>query len=177
MTSTTRRHILVVTGASGAGKTTAVRALEARELPGVGCFYFDSIGVPSPDEMERKFGGGERWQAHATAEWLARLDAEPGDMDIAVLDGQTRPRFVLDAADRAPNSTLGVVLLDCSREARVVRLTGGRGQPELANERMDNWAVYLRRQADALGLPVIDTTDLSMSSTADRLEALVRQLG
>jgi hypothetical protein len=173
------RRILVVTGASGAGKTTAVRALEARALPGVACFYFDSIGVPSPEEMERTFGfgGGERWQAHATAEWLARLDADPSDATVAVLDGQTRPSFVLDATDRAPNSTLSVVLLDCSSEMRTDRLTGGRGQPELANERMDNWAVYLRGQADALGLPVIDTTDLSAETTADRLEAIVRQLG
>ena len=63
----TQRHVLVVTGASGAGKTGAVRALEARGLSGVRCFYFDSIGVPSADVMERDFGGGDKWQAHATA--------------------------------------------------------------------------------------------------------------
>lgn len=171
-----RRHILVVTGASGAGKTEAVRALATRALPGVSCFYFDSIGVPTPEEMDRKFGGGEGWQAHATAEWLARIDSDSSKATVAVLDGQTRPSFVFDAADRAPHSTLSVVLLDCSRDARVERLTGARGQPELANERMDNWAVYLRGQADALGLPVIDTTDLSVSATADRLEAIVQQL-
>jgi hypothetical protein len=36
-----------VTAASGAGKTAAVRHLEARRRPDVRCFYFDSIGVPS----------------------------------------------------------------------------------------------------------------------------------
>ena len=38
--------VLVVTGASGAGKTASVEALAARALPGVRCFHFDSIGVP-----------------------------------------------------------------------------------------------------------------------------------
>jgi adenylylsulfate kinase-like enzyme len=45
--------ILVVTGASGSGKTAAVRALDARDLPGVRCYYFDTVGVPSREEMER----------------------------------------------------------------------------------------------------------------------------
>ena len=42
--------VLVVTGASGAGKSTLVRGLSALELPGVGCYEFDSVGVPSPEE-------------------------------------------------------------------------------------------------------------------------------
>jgi hypothetical protein len=69
----TRGHVLVVTGASGVGKTTAVQALDACRIPGVRCFFFDSIGVPSAEIMERDYGGGERWQALATADWLARL--------------------------------------------------------------------------------------------------------
>ena len=96
-----RRRIVVVTGASGAGKTTTVRALEARSLPGVACFYFDSIGVPSAPEMERTFGGGERWQAHATAEWLARLDADPGDNSVAVfaIDQETGEPTLVQTID------------------------------------------------------------------------------
>jgi len=172
-----QRHILIVTGASGVGKTEAVRSLEARALPGVACFYFDSIGVPSVDEMERQFGGGEKWQAYATVQWLERLDADPSAATVVVLDGQTRPSFVFDAAGRAPNSTLSIVLLDSSRTTRNERLAGGRRQPELANEEMDNWAVYLRGQADALGLCIIDTTNLGIAAAADLLEAIVRQLG
>jgi hypothetical protein len=90
----TRGHVLVVTGASGVGKTTAVQALDACRIPGVRCFFFDSIGVPSAEIMERDYGGGERWQALATADWLARLGGLPDDVRVAVLEGQTRPRFV-----------------------------------------------------------------------------------
>jgi hypothetical protein len=41
---------------------------------------------------------------------------------------------------------------------------------------MDCWAAYLRGQADALNLPVIDTTLLSIEEVADQLEAIVRSL-
>ena len=37
---------------------------------------------------------------------------------------------------------------------------------------MNLWAVYLRGQADALGLPVIDTSEMSNESVADRVEEL-----
>lgn len=80
--------ILVVTGASGAGKTAAVNALNGLEMPGVQCFHFDSIRRP---------------------------------------DGR-------------------------------------------------DGAAYLRGQADALTLPVIDTSVLTVDRAAGELEALVREL-
>ena len=169
-------RILIVTGASGAGKTATVRALESRGIPGVRCFYFDSIGVPTAEVMERDYGSAERWQASATGEWLMQLGRLPNDVRLAVLDGQTRPSFVLEAAPRAAPRVVDVVLLDCSSEVRGARLRGPRRQPELADARMDQWAAYLRGQADALRLVVIDTSVLSVREAADQLEALVRRL-
>ena len=169
-------HILVVTGASGAGKTAAVRALERRDLPGIRCFYFDSIGVPSAEEMERAFARGESWQAWATDEWLQSLHGLGAETRVAVLDAQTRPSHVLGPHAKPGARTTHVVLLDCASEVRDARLRGPRGQPELANARMDSWAAYLRGQADALDLPVVDTTLLSVDEVADRLEGPVRSL-
>ena len=42
---------------------------------------------------------------------------------------------------------------------------------------MDQWAIYLRSQARVLGLPVIDTTMLTVAEAAARLEELTRTLG
>lgn len=169
-------HILVVTGSSGAGKTAAVSALAASAIQGVQCFHFDSIGVPSPAEMQREHGSGEGWQAWATAEWIARLDSLPLSVGVAVLDGQTRPQFVFDAARRTSRRRTHVVLFDCASDVRDTRLCGPRQQPELANERMDRWAAYLRGEAEALGLPIVDTSSMSLLESTHCLERIVRGL-
>lgn len=165
--------ILVVTGASGAGKTATVDALHARTLPGVQCFHFDSIGVPTIETMEREHGGPEGWQAQATHRWLARLAALEASVRVAILDAQTRPSTVVAAPGAGTAWCAQVVLLDCTPEVRAARLRGPRGQAELATARMDHWAAYLRGQADALGLPVIDTSELTIAQAADALERLV----
>ena len=41
---------------------------------------------------------------------------------------------------------------------------------------MDAWAVYLRGQADALALAVINTSHMSVEQAADQLEAAVAGL-
>jgi broad-specificity NMP kinase len=169
-------RILVVTGTSGAGKTATVRALEKRGILGVRCFYFDAIGVPTAEVMEREHGGGEKWQATATTEWLARLNDLSEDVRVAVLDGQTRPSFVFSAAARVAPGKAHVVLLDCASDVRAARLQGPRQQPELVDVRADQWAAYLRGQADALDLTVIDTTLLTVAAAAEQLEKIVRRL-
>jgi signal recognition particle receptor subunit beta len=158
-------RIVVVTGASGAGKTALVTRLAARRLRGVTCAFFDSVGVPPPDEMPPD------WQQTTTRAWIERLASESAD--VAVLDGQTRPTFALRAfAELGVDGS--IVLVDCERTVRDARLAA-RGQPELATDTMHVWAAYLRGQADALGLPVIDTTALDLDSAADALTSLLRR--
>jgi hypothetical protein len=166
--------ILVVTGASGAGKTTLVRGLEARNLLGVSCHYFDSIGVPSPEVMERDFGGGTGWQEAMTRTWIERLSQRPDR--VAVLDGQTRPSAVRAAFHLAGIRDGAIVLIDCAAEERNRRLHVDRKQPELASAQMDTWAAYLKGQADALDLPIIDTTCLVPEAALDQLVEFVNSL-
>lgn len=139
---------------------------------GVACYYFDDVDVPSAEEMERRFRGGAQWQAGATGEWITRLARNADGVAVAVLDAQVRPRFVLDALERSPIRHTRRVD-DAGRNAR---LRGPRGQPELANAEMDRWAAYLRGQADALALPVIDTTDLAIADVVAALAAHVDAL-
>jgi signal recognition particle receptor subunit beta len=166
---TERTAILAIVGASGAGKTRVVEELAQRDLPGVTLHHFDSIGVPSVEEMERGFGSGEAWQAATTDQWISRLAAIQGDAEVAILEGQTRPSFLRDAFVRHAIGRTSIVLLDCAADIRWERLHGMRNQPELANARMDSWSAYLRGQADALGLPVLDTGTAVPAAIADAL--------
>jgi len=151
--------ILVVVGASGAGKTTLVGRLASLGLPGVGCYHFDTIGIPAPDDP--RFADGAAFQAWALGEWVSRLVRNDDGVRVAVLDASVRPSAVRDAFARHGVSRGGVVLVDCEYEERNARLRGPRGQPELATPRMDTWAAYLRGQADALELPIVHTTGAS----------------
>ncbi len=165
--------MLFVVGASGAGKTAAVEALAARKIPGLHCHHFDTIGVPSAEVMEREWGGGERWQERMTKQWIQRLATNADAAQFAVLEGQTRPSYIQPELERRGVRHRRIVLLDCPPLKRMVRLHGARAQPELSNQRMDAWAAYLRGQADALGLPVIDT---SLRSIAEVVQALEEQI-
>lgn len=168
--------VLVVTGASGSGKTASVRALGERARPGIGCHHFDSVGVPSIEEMQREHGSPESWQRATTERWLRRFEQNTHRMDAHVLDGQTRPSYVLQAARGLCLRRVDVVVLDCATEVRHARLAGPRAQPDLVNARMDAWAAYLRGQADALEIPVVDTTEMSIEAVADRLLGLVESV-
>src|SRR5262249_3789262 len=126
--------------------------------------------------LEREFGSPEGWQALTTRAWLERLAADPDGADVHVLDGQTRPSFVRSAVERVGAALVRVVLLECAAHARHARLAGPRGQPELSNPQMDCWAAYLRGQADALELPVIDTTSLGIDGAVDALIVHVERL-
>jgi hypothetical protein len=168
--------VLVATGASGTGKTTLVRRLSRLGLPGVGCYEFDTIGIPTEAEITTRFGDGAGFQAWALGEWVARLARNADRVRVAVLDAQVRPRAARDAFTRNGIDVGLVVLVDCERAERNARLRGARGQPELATAQMDGCAAYLRGQADALDVPVIDTTAVSLDASLAALRAQVVEL-
>lgn len=169
--------LVVVTGASGVGKTTLVRALDQRQLDGVHCYYFDSIGVPTTEEMVARFGSASSWQETMTRQWISRLAANADETRIAVLDGQVRPSVVRSAFAESGVSRGRIVLVDCSHEVREERLRVDRNQPDLASRDMAAWAAYLRGQADALDLPIVDTTTLSLTEATEALHQCVVAAG
>lgn len=166
-------RILFVVGASGSGKTAALEHL--RSLPDFdgACYFFDEIGVPTEAEIRELDDRGISWQAQATCAWIEKL---AGSQDgLAILEGQTTPTCIAAEAERAKLPRWRTVLLDCDAETRGRRL-GRRGQPELATPRMDNWAAYLRGQADALQLSVLDTSALTIAEVAGAVRRLAEQL-
>jgi len=168
--------VLVVVGASGAGKTTLVSRLEGRCLPGVGCYYFDSIGVPSNEEIVARFGDGLGFQDWALNQWFERLTRNEDRVRLAILDAQVRPSSVHEAMRRHRIERGQAVLVDCAYEERNARLREERHQPDLATPMMDTWAAYLRGQADALGLSIIDTTKIDIDEGVTRLGEIVARL-
>jgi len=161
--------ILVLTGASGAGKTTLILKLNDLAIPGVKGINCDRVEIRNDEETTDR-------QAAVLRYWISELSQPEAGLELAVLDTQIRPHRALELLSQAEIEYAQIVLVDCDPVKRNERLHVDRGQPELANPRMDCWAAYLRGQADASKLSIIDTSNDSVDKTLVELETIVRDL-
>ncbi|NTG20680.1 AAA family ATPase [Agrobacterium rhizogenes] len=168
--------LVILTGASGAGKTTIAEAIDRGHSPEIDVYYKDRIGVPSVQGMVDKFGSVEGWQRAATFEWMARLSPLLAQGRSVLFEGQSRFSFLAEATERAGIESHSCILIDCDDETRTKRLSIDRGQPELASADMMNWASFLRNEASAYGYEILDTSILTLEQGVERvLRELRRQ--
>jgi dephospho-CoA kinase len=158
--------LIMLTGASGAGKT-AIAAAIAKNFPEIAVHHFDSIGVPSTEEMIADYGSQEGWQRAKTFEWLERLKSDRSSRN-ALFEGQVRIAFFAEAAAAAGLQRFKIILVDCDDDTRTKRLVD-RQQPELATADMFEWARFLRTEAMAGGYDVLDTSGLMLADSVERV--------
>lgn len=167
--------LVIMTGASGSGKTAIAEAIEVKD-PSITVFRFDSIGVPSADVMAG-FGTGHQpggaWQRAMTLKWFERIAPLSNAGKRVLFEGQMRIAFILEALAAFPIKNARVLCVECDDSTRTRRLTQNRLQPELANESMINWSRYLHQEAVNAGYDILDTTNLSL---ADSVQAVLSVL-
>ncbi len=151
--------LVILTGASGVGKTTLARAVQ-KAHDSCEVFFFDSIGVPSPEVMAT-FGAshqpGGAWQRAMTLQWIERIVPIVKSGRSVLFEGQMRIAFIEEALAAQNVTNARVLLVECSDAIRTSRLTHDRGQPELANESMEGWARYLHEEAIQRRCEILDT--------------------
>lgn len=157
-----------ITGSSGSGKTTLLKGVNKTIYPNLQIYYSDEFGVPSIEEMKVKFGSPELWQAYNIHQLIVKADHANRE-NLAVFDIQGRPTVILDETKKLGEFTIHITLIECSHEVRQKRLQEYRTQPELDTLDMYAWASYLRGQADALKLEIIDTTNQSVDESIKEL--------
>ena len=87
--------IVLITGASGSGKTSVAQVLEQKfSKETTSLYYFDDIGVPSTTKMIEDHGSGEKWQQWATARWIERIYNM--DKEVIFLEGSFYPEFAVN---------------------------------------------------------------------------------
>ena len=79
-----------------------------------------------------------------TLEWMTRIAAAGDPGGTVLFEGQTRLAFLREALDSVGLTNAHVILLDCDDATRARRLTLARKQPDLVNQKMMNWAGFLR---------------------------------
>ena len=96
------KPLLIMTGASGSGKTVAAKAIEA-DRPSITVFHFDTIGVPSAEVMA-SFGTGHQpggsWQRAMTLKCFERIATLVASGRAVLFEGQMRIAFIQEALKR-----------------------------------------------------------------------------
>ena len=165
---------VILTGASGSGKTAITNLIATTLGHSVTCLHFDSIGVPPAAQMIEEYGSGEEWQKAITFEWLKRIETDYLVSNVRVLfEGQMRISFILEAIKRTQIQDYRIVLVDCNDHERRRRLVSGRSQLELASSTMMNWARYLREEARELNFQILDTSNLDLGTSAKAVRQLL----
>lgn len=164
----TKPAIIILTGASGAGKTTLLLKLTELAIEGVECINCDRVKVDVPASAD-----SSDYQAAILKYWLTEVSEK--QYEAVVLDTQIRPHRAKEVLEQMGIIKSEIILVDCDPVKRNARLRRERGQPELATAQMDCWAAYLRGQADAVGLQIIDTSDDDIERSLNSLISCVRK--
>ena len=168
---------MVLTGASGAGKTTIARSVEKLGLTNCEVHFFDSIGVPSVEQRRKEYGPGYEpggtWQRAMTLRWMRRIRTILDCGTSVLLEGQMRIAFIREALAESQISSARILLHDCDDITRAERLKVHRLQPDLANSDMMNWARYLRQEASAGDIRILDTERLGIVECMDLIVGIL----
>lgn len=166
------KKLIVITGASGSGKTTTLNLLKEKfetAEKAISFAHFDSLGVPGEEEMVKLHGSVEEWQRITTDKWIKKLSLIATADHRILFEGQMRIAFIKEALSKYNLPSTQMILLDCSDTVRRTRLNTHRLQPELANDQMMAWAKYLREEAEKEAIYTIDTSLLTPDEVASKI--------
>lgn len=167
------KKLIWLTGASGVGKTTLLNNLKEKyQNQNWEFLKFDSIGVPSNEDMVKDYGSGENWQRAKTYEWIQQMVNGYPNKKVVIMDGQANMDFIIQGFKDQGFSDYQIILVDCDQETMVKRLTDLRQQAWLASQDMKNWLAFLRKQAQEYQISVIDTTQLTPNEILIKFEKI-----
>lgn len=123
--------------------------------------------------MIKEFGGPSQWQEAMTQKWIDNLLAHYSHKKLLILEGQVNLQFIKNACAKHKFDNYRIVLIDCDDAVRHERLRANRNQPELVNADMDNWARFLRNQANQMQVTILDTGKLNIDQITQQILKLV----
>lgn len=168
-----KTKIYFLTGASWVWKTTIATHLRDT-YPDMPILGFDSIWVPSWEEMLAKYWSWEEWQKQTTYKWVEKIIEEYPWQDV-VLEWQVNINFILEAVKKYNINNYEIILINCEEIEMLRRLREERNQEELANEDMCNWRNFLEQQAKDYNIEIINTSQLSKEDVVNKFKIVFKK--
>jgi len=165
--------LVFLIGSSGSGKTTVAKSIENKKISNLVVLYSDNGSVPSIETMVKEYGSTEEWQRLNTAKWVKEIKDTYLENNNVLFDIQSRPSFIDEVCKSNNISNYKIVLFDCTDEERKRRLVEARNQPELATDRMMDWARYLREKCIGENCQIIDNTNMTVEENINRLLGII----
>lgn len=165
--------IFFLIGSSGSGKTTVAESIEAMKIAGLVVLRSDSVKVPTSEEMIKEHGSMSEWQRVNTIKWVKEIKEKYLESTKVLFDTQSRPTFIKEACENNHVQNYEIILIDCSDEERKRRLIEGRQSPELASDRMMDWARYLRENCIGDNCQIIDNTNFTPTESTDKVLEII----
>lgn len=147
--------VLIITGASGVGKTSTLKTL-SKNLPAhleIVFFHIDDIINPNWDEIDDT----QKWQEETTLALMEQVVKTAKEENTHVIfEGSVAIKYYIQGLKKQHFSDYKILLFDCSQEIMKQRLIN-RGQPELYQQDMINWLNHLKKDATARDIKIINT--------------------
>lgn len=169
-------QFVILTGASGVGKTSIARSIEQRH-PEITVYRGDSIGLPSEEVMASygpANGPGGASQRGFALYWIAYIAPTLLTGGPVLLERQTRIAFLQEALALQGITHARIILVECDDQTRDARLIHDRQQPELANENMQGWSRYLHQEAVEAGCEILDTSVTPLTESVARIVSYLK---
>jgi hypothetical protein len=155
--------LLLLTGASGVGKSTAFgEVAEALHGQPVRCFEFDSVGVPP--------GADTAWRHGVLEGWVRRAVQHQRDGSHLLLCGQVPVGELLAAPSADSLDGVAACLLHCSPEVRRQRLLGRGEDPSALHDHLVFGEWMLRQTLDPTYHPEVIRAPSEVSMCWERWE-------
>jgi len=166
--------IFFLIGSSGSGKTTASESIEGMKIPNLTLCFPDRQHIPSLEEMVKEYGSTDEWQKMHNFAIIEEVKNKFINKGNVLVDTQSRPSFIEEGCRKYGINSYKIILFDCSDQVRKERLVK-RGHPELANDRMMDWARYLRQACTGENCTIVDTTELTKEQCKDILVGILSE--